>query len=82
VSSSYSRNKNIVVITLQAPDFRIYEAYYRNGSSHRDGADVNFQDIVKTFGFPTVTVGKWVTALDQRSFLNNFGMIVHRESSS
>jgi hypothetical protein len=57
---------------LQATDSRIHKPYYRNGPSHRDGADVSFQDIVKIFGFRTVTIGKWVTTLEQQIAANLF----------
>ncbi|MEO9944981.1 CLCA_X family protein [Paraglaciecola sp.] len=51
---------------------RIHQPYYRNGPSHRDGADVSFQDIVKIFGFRTVTIGKWVTKTEQQIAANLF----------
>ncbi len=51
---------------------RIHQPYYRNGPSHRDGADVSFQDIVKIFGFRTVTIGKWVTVKEQQIAANLF----------
>ncbi|MFT2092327.1 CLCA_X family protein [Paraglaciecola sp. 2405UD69-4] len=51
---------------------RIHQPYYRNGPSHRDGADVSFQDIVKIFGFRTVTIGKWVTKEEQQLAANLF----------
>jgi hypothetical protein len=54
------------------PDSRIHKPFYRNGPSHRDGADVSFQDIVKFFGFRTVTIGKWVTAAEQQIAANLF----------
>ena len=57
---------------MQTPDSRIHKPYYRNGPSHRDGADVSFQDIVKIFGFRTVTIGKWVTAAEQQIAANLF----------
>jgi hypothetical protein len=53
-------------------DSRIHKPFYRNGPSHRDGADVSFQDIVKIFGFRTVTIGKWVTAAEQQIAANLF----------
>lgn len=57
---------------MTTPDSRIHQPYYRNGPSHRDGADVNFHDIVKIFGFRTVTIGKWVTAKEQQIAANLF----------
>ena len=53
---------------------RIHRPYYRNGASHRDGADVSFQDIVKIFGFRTVTIGKWVSRDEQQIAANLFLM--------
>ena len=38
----------------------IKKQLYRNGPSHRDGADVTYSDIVKIFGFRTAKVGAWV----------------------
>lgn len=51
---------------------RIQRPFYRNGPSHRDGADVSFQDIIKIFGFKTATVGKWVTSDEQQIAANLF----------
>lgn len=51
---------------------RIHQPYYRNGPSHRDGADVSFLDIVKIFGFRSVTIGKWVTKQEQQLAANLF----------
>ncbi|MFT4937824.1 MAG: hypothetical protein ACI88A_000846 [Paraglaciecola sp.] len=51
---------------------RLHKPYYRNGMSHRDGADVSFQDIVKIFSFRTVTIGKWVTKNEQQLAANLF----------
>jgi hypothetical protein len=51
---------------------RLHKPYYRNGASHRDGADVSFHDIVKIFGFRTVTIGKWVTKDEQQLAANLF----------
>ncbi len=51
---------------------RIHQPYYRNGPAHRDGADVSFTDIVKIFGFRTVTIGKWVTKQEQQLAANLF----------
>lgn len=51
---------------------RIYKPFYRNGPSHRDGADVSFGDIVKIFGFKTATVGAWVTSAEQQIAANLF----------
>ncbi|WP_158965553.1 CLCA_X family protein [Paraglaciecola sp. L3A3] len=55
-----------------SPVSRIHQPYYRNGPSHRDGADVSFQDIVKIFGFRSVTIGKWVTVSEQQIAANLF----------
>ena len=57
---------------MSTPTSRIHQPYYRNGPSHRDGADVSFQDIVKIFGFRTVTIGKWVTEQEQQIAANLF----------
>lgn len=57
------------------PDFsipRLQRPFYRNGPEHRSGADVSFQDIVKVFGFRTVSIGKWVTAEEQQLAANLF----------
>ena len=51
---------------------RIHHDYYRNGDSHRDGADVSFQDIRKLFGFRSITIGRWVTAEEQQIAANLF----------
>jgi hypothetical protein len=54
------------------PQPRIHRPFYRNGPSHRDGADVSFKDIIKIFGFKTASVGKWVTADEQQIAANLF----------
>lgn len=54
------------------PQPRIQRPFYRNGPSHRDGADVSFGDIIKIFGFKTATIGKWVTAAEQQIAANLF----------
>lgn len=51
---------------------RIHQSFYRNGPSHRDGADVSFQDIRKLFNFATITVGRWVTPEEQQIAANLF----------
>ncbi|BDX05489.1 hypothetical protein MACH26_10100 [Planctobacterium marinum] len=51
---------------------RLHQSYYRNGPSHRDGADVSFNDIIKIFGFKTATVGNWVTKQEQQIAANLF----------
>lgn len=51
---------------------RIYQSFYRNGPSHRDGADVTFGDIVKIFGFKGAIVGAWVTKEEQQIAANLF----------
>lgn len=51
---------------------RLQRPFYRNGLSHRDGADVSFGDIVKIFGFKTVSIGKWVTVQEQQIAANLF----------
>jgi hypothetical protein len=51
---------------------RIHRPFYRNGDSHRDGADVSFTDIVKMFGFKTAVIGKWVTKDEQQIAANLF----------
>lgn len=55
-----------------SPKSRIHQPFYRNGVSHRDGADVSFQDIVKIFNFRTVTIGKWVSKDEQQIAANLF----------
>jgi len=50
----------------------IYKDFYRNGPSHRDGADVSFTDIIKIFGFKTAVVGNWVTKAEQQLAANLF----------
>lgn len=51
---------------------RLHREFYRNGASHRDGADVSFQDIRKLFNFSAITVGRWVTAQEQQLAANLF----------
>lgn len=51
---------------------RLHQPFYRNGPSHRDGADVSFQDIRKLFNFSTITVGRWVTREEQQIAANLF----------
>ncbi|MDP5031550.1 CLCA_X family protein [Paraglaciecola sp.] len=54
------------------PSSRLQQPYYRNGASHRDGADVSFQDIRKMFGFRTITIGSWVNKQEQQTAANLF----------
>lgn len=51
---------------------RLQRDFYRNGPSHRDGADVTFGDIVKIFGFKGATVGAWVSKAEQQIAANLF----------
>jgi len=51
---------------------RIHQTFYRNGPSHRDGADVTFGDIIKIFGFKTASIGNWVTKQEQQIAANLF----------
>jgi hypothetical protein len=51
---------------------RLHQHFYRNGPSHRDGADVTFQDIRKLFNFSTITIGRWVTPQEQQIAANLF----------
>ncbi|MFC3093651.1 hypothetical protein DRW07_09240 [Alteromonas sediminis] len=51
---------------------RLHREFYRNGPSHRDGADVTFGDIVKIFGFKTASIGNWVTKQEQQIAANLF----------
>lgn len=51
---------------------RLHREYFRNGPSHRDGADVSFQDIRKLFNFASITVGRWVTPQEQQLAANLF----------
>ena len=53
---------------------RIHREFYRNGESHRGGADVTFQDILKLFGFRTIEIGRWVTPTEQQIAANLFLM--------
>jgi hypothetical protein len=50
----------------------IHKQFYRNGPSHRDGADVTFGDIVKIFGFKGAKVGAWVSKKEQQIAANLF----------
>ncbi len=50
----------------------VKKLYYRNGPSHRDGADLTFGDIVKIFGFRTAKVGAWVNQQEQQAAANLF----------
>ena len=58
--------------TNQNKQSRLYKTFYRNGPSHRDGADVTFSDIIKIFGFKTATIGNWVTKEEQQIAANLF----------
>ncbi len=51
---------------------RLNKQFYRNGPSHRDGADVTFGDIVKIFGFRTAKIGAWVSKQEQQAAANLF----------
>ncbi|GGW91981.1 CLCA_X family protein [Alteromonas halophila] len=51
---------------------RLHSEFYRNGPSHRDGADVSFQDIKKLFNFASITVGRWVRPDEQQIAANLF----------
>lgn len=51
---------------------RIQRRYYRNGPSHRSGADVSFADLVKIFGFNSIHIGRWVSATEQQLAANLF----------
>lgn len=51
---------------------RLKQPYFRNGPSHRDGADVSFADIRKMFNFASVQIGKWVTREEQQLAANLF----------
>ncbi|RDV23990.1 hypothetical protein DXV75_16145 [Alteromonas aestuariivivens] len=50
----------------------IKKQFYRNGPSHRDGADVTFGDIVKIFKFRTAKIGAWVNKQEQQVAANLF----------
>ena len=43
---------------------RLQRPFFRNGPAHRSGADVSFADIVKIFGFQSIRIGRWVTAVE------------------
>lgn len=51
---------------------RLHRGFYRNGQTHRGGADVTFGDIMKLFGFRTIEIGRWVTAAEQQLAANLF----------
>jgi hypothetical protein len=51
---------------------RIAREFFRNGPSHRDGADVTFGDIQKFFHLRGITIGKWVTRDEQAIAANLF----------
>ena len=51
---------------------RLQRGFFRQGPSHRDGADVSFADIHKFFQLRAITVGKWVTAAEQQLAANLF----------
>ncbi len=57
---------------MDAAPGRLHRGFYRNGPSHRDGADVSFSDIVKIFSFKTVSIGKWVSTEEQQLAANLF----------
>lgn len=51
---------------------RLKKPFYRNGPSHRDGADVSFADIRKMFDFASIQIGRWVTKEEQQIAANLF----------
>jgi hypothetical protein len=57
---------------VDKPLNRLQRGFYRDGPSHRDGADVSFADIHKFFGFRSITIGKWVTVEEQKLAANLF----------
>ncbi|HSG52483.1 MAG TPA: CLCA_X family protein [Rheinheimera sp.] len=60
---------------MQSPDNNTNNSqrnYFRNGPSHRAGADVSFADIVKIFGFNSIHIGRWVNAAEQQRAANLF----------
>ncbi|SHH29989.1 hypothetical protein SAMN05216361_4245 [Marisediminitalea aggregata] len=59
-------------MSSNTPPGRLHQHYYRNGQSHRDGADVSFHDIRRMFGFQSITIGRWVTAKEQQIAANLF----------
>ena len=60
--------------TSSTPSSRLHKEFYRNGPSHRDSADVSFNDIKKLFNFKHITIGRWVTTV--------YGPGPHIESST
>ncbi|MEL7478522.1 MAG: hypothetical protein AAGJ17_06475, partial [Pseudomonadota bacterium] len=40
---------------------RLTSDFYRQGPDYRFGDQILFEDIKRTFGFKTITVGAWVT---------------------
>ena len=57
---------------INAKKGRLHQGYFRNGESHRAGADVSFGDIVKIFGFRGIEIGRWVTKEEQQLGANLF----------
>lgn len=51
---------------------RLHQGFFRNGPSHRAGADVSFHDILKCFGFRSIEIGRWVTKQEQQIGANLF----------
>jgi hypothetical protein len=51
---------------------RLQRPYFRNGPSHRSGADVSFGDIVKIFDFQRIKIGRWVSPTEQQIAANLF----------
>lgn len=65
----------IIFVTIEATfitNTGIHRQFYRNGPSHRDGANVTFGDIVKIFGFRGARVGAWVNKEEQQIAANLF----------
>ena len=57
---------------MHYPNHYKQRQYYRNGPHHRGGADVSFADLVKIFGFNSIHIGRWVTAMEQQQAANLF----------
>lgn len=66
------RGNNSALAPTVSISSRLQRPYFRNGPSHRAGADVSFADLVKIFGFQSIRTGRWVTAAEQQIAANLF----------
>ncbi|CUS48058.1 MAG: hypothetical protein HLUCCO02_05755 [Idiomarinaceae bacterium HL-53] len=51
---------------------RLHQDFYRNGPNYRGGANVSFRDIVQTFNFYHIKIGRWVTPAEEQLSANLF----------